>query len=173
MQGGSGDGFGRHHFLAGSLGPESGPDVSVGRAGEQRNDADAAGAKFFAESVGEAKSSVLAGVVGGGSRKDAGGGDGEVVHDRASAFHDGERGLRDEERAGEVGFEDIFPNGKRKFLYGEVGVGDAGVVDEDIETLELAAGGAEEGVDVVGIANVARMGEDFDFCRGEFPAGAG
>ena len=63
MQGHLGDGFWGHHFLAGGLGPESGPDVGVGGAGKQRDDADATGAEFFAKSVGEAESSVLAGVV--------------------------------------------------------------------------------------------------------------
>lgn len=168
-----GDRFGGHHFPARSLGPENGPDVGVGGAGQQRDDADATGAKFFAESVGEAEGSMLAGVVGGGSGEDAGGGDGEIVHDGAAAFHEGERGLRDEECSGEVGFEDILPDGKWKFFYGQVGVGDAGVVDEYVEALELAARGTEEGVDVVWVADVGGVSEDFDFSGGQFPADAG
>ena len=158
-----GDRFGGHHFFAGGLGPEGGPDVGVGGAGEQGDDADAAGAEFFAESVGKAEGSVLAGVVGGGSGEDAGGGDGEIVHDGAAALHDGERGLGDEKCAGQVGFENIFPDREWKFFYREIRVRDAGVVDEDVEALELAARGAEEGIDIVGIANVAGVSEDFDF----------
>ncbi len=52
-------------------------------------------------------------------------------------------------------------------------MGDAGVVDEDVEALELAADGAEEGVDRVGIADVAGMSEDLNFCGGQFPARRG
>ena len=166
MQCSFGDRFGGHHFFAGGLGPEGGPDVGVGGDGEKGDDADAAGTEFFAERVGEAEGSVLAGVVGGGSGEDAGGGDGEIVHDGAAALHDGERGLGDEKCAGQVGFKNIFPDGEWKFFYGEIGMGDAGVVDEDVEAFELAARGAEEGVDIVWIANVAGVSEDFYFCGG-------
>jgi hypothetical protein len=58
------DGLGGHHFLAGSLGPKGAPDVGVGGAGQQGDDADAAGTEFFAERVGEAEGGVLGGVVG-------------------------------------------------------------------------------------------------------------
>ena len=43
-------------------------------------------------------------------------------------------------------------------------MGDAGIVDKNIETLELAAGGTEEGIDRVGIADIAGVSEDFDLC---------
>jgi hypothetical protein len=49
-------------------------------------------------------------------------------------------------------------------------VRDARVIDEDIEALELAARRAEEGVDGVRVADVARMGEDFDPWGSQFPA---
>jgi len=53
--------------------------------------------------------------------------------DGAAALHDGERGLGDEECAGEVGVDERPARAERKVIYREIGVGDAGVVDEDIE----------------------------------------
>ena len=47
-------------------------------------------------------------------------------------------------------------------------MGDAGIVDDDVEAAESTAGGAEESVDGMGIADVTRVGEDF--CGGQFPA---
>jgi len=49
-------------------------------------------------------------------------------------------------------------------------VGDARVVDEDVEALETLARGAEESVDGVRVADVAGVGEDLDLCGSEFPA---
>jgi len=51
-------------------------------------------------------------------------------------------------------------------------VGDAGVVDEDIEAGEFAADGAEESVDGVGIADIAGVSEDSSFGWSQFPAEA-
>ncbi len=68
--------------------------------------------------------------------------------------------MRDQKRAGQVGFEDVFPDGKWKLFDRKIGMRDAGVVDENVEALELLAGGTEEGVDGVGIADIAGMGED-------------
>jgi len=165
-----GDRFGGHHFFAGGLGPEGGPDVGVGGAGEQGDGTDAAGAKFFPESAGQTEGSVLGGVVGGGSGEDAVGGDGEIIHDSAAALHEGERGLGDEKCAGEVGFEDVFPDGEWELFNGQIWVRDADVVDENVEALEFPARGAEEGVDGVRVADVAGMGQDFDSWGGQFPA---
>ena len=151
------------------MGPKGGPDVGVGGTREQGDYTDSFRAKFFAERVGEAVGGVLGGVVGSGSGEDAGGGDGEIVDDGASALHDGERGLSDEENAVEICFENIFPDGEWKFFDREIGVGDAGVVDEDVEAAEFAARSAEEGVDGVRVADIAGVSEDFDF-GGEFPA---
>lgn len=152
--------------MAGGLRPESFPDLGVGGAGKQGDDADATRAEFFAERIGEAEGGVLGGVVGGGSGEDASGGDGQIVHDRGAAFHDGETGLSDQESSVEVGGEHVFPDGIGEFFYGEVRMGDAGVVDNDVEAVELAAEGAEEVVDRVRIADVARMSKDFYFWRG-------
>jgi hypothetical protein len=52
-------------------------------------------------------------------------------------------------------------------------MGDAGVVDKNIEALESAAGGTKEGIDRVGIADIARVSEDFNLCGRQFPADAG
>jgi hypothetical protein len=78
--------------------------------------------------------------------------------------------LSDEEHAVEIGFENIFPDGEWKFFDGEIGVGDAGVVDEDVEAAEFAARSAEEGVDGVRVADIAGVSQDFDLGGGEFPA---
>ena len=51
-------------------------------------------------------------------------------------------------------------------------MGDAGVVDEDVEAAELLPRSAEESVDGVRLADVAGVGEDLDFRGGEFPADA-
>jgi len=51
-------------------------------------------------------------------------------------------------------------------------VRDAGVVDEDIESLEVATDGAEAIVDRLRVAKVAGVGEDLDFYGREFPANA-
>jgi len=160
---------GGDHFLARRLGPESVPYVGVSSAGEERNYSDSFGAKFLAESVGEAERSVLRSGVGARSRKNAGSGDGEIIHDGAAAFHDGEGGLGDQECAVEIGFEDIFPDRKRKFFDREILMGDAGVIDEDVEAAKFAARGAEESIDGVGIADVAGVREYVDFGRGQFP----
>src|SRR5271165_7264739 len=77
---GSGHGFGGHHFAAWGLGPKSRPDVGVGGAGEQGDDADSARAQFQAQGVGEAEGAVLGSVVGGGAGEDSVAGDGEIVH---------------------------------------------------------------------------------------------
>lgn len=166
---GFGDGFGGHHFLAGGGGPEGGPDVGGGGAGEDVDDADAAGTEFFTQSAGKAECSVFGSIVGCGARKDAGGGNGEIVHDGAAAFHHGESGLRDQECAGEVGVEHIFPDGQRKFFYREIGMGDARVVDEDIDPAKFTAGSAEQGVDGVRFADIAGMGEYSYSFAGQFP----
>jgi len=113
---------------------------------------------------------VFRGVVGGGSGEDAGGGDGEIVDDGAAARDEAERGLRDEECAIEVGGEYILPDWVREFVYCQVGVGDAGVVDHDVESVEFAADGAEEVVYGVRVADVAGMSEDTDFLTRQFPA---
>jgi hypothetical protein len=42
-------------------------------------------------------------------------------------------------------------------------MGNAGVVDEDVEVAELLPRGAEEIVDGVRLADVTRVGEDLDF----------
>ena len=76
------DGLRRHHLAARSLGPERGPDLSVGCAGEQGDDADSAGTEFLAKGVGEAKGSVLGSVVGGRTGEYAVGGNGEIVPPR-------------------------------------------------------------------------------------------
>jgi hypothetical protein len=49
-------------------------------------------------------------------------------------------------------------------------VRDAGVVDENVEALELPARGTEEGVDRMWIADVAGVGEDVNLCGRQFPA---
>ena len=49
---------------------------------------------------------------------------------------------------------------------------DAGVVDEDIESLEVATDGAEAIVDRLRVAKVAGVGEDLDFYGREFAANA-
>lgn len=163
-------GFGGHHFFAGGLGPEGGPDIGVGGAGEQGDHTNSFGTKFFAKRVGEGERGVLGGGVGGGSGEDASGGDGKVVYDGASAFHDSEGGLRDEECTVEIGIKNIFPDGEWKLFDREVGVGDASVVDEDVEASEFATGRAEQGVDGVRVADIAGVNEYLDFGGGQFPA---
>jgi len=155
--------FWGHHFLARGLRPESIPDIGIGCAGEQRDDADAFGAEFFAEGVGEAEGSVLGGVVGCVSGEDAGGRDGEIVHDGAAALHHCQCRLGHEEHSGQIGFENIFPGGKRKLFDGQIGMGNAGVVDEDVEAAELLPRGAEKIVDGVRVAEIAGVREDSDF----------
>jgi len=113
---------------------------------------------------------VFGGDVGGRSREDAIGGDGEIVHDGAAALHEAERSLGDQEHAGEICLDDVLPKRQGQLVNREISVGDAGVVDENIEALKLPADGAEEIVDGLRIADVAGLGQDFDFCRGEFPA---
>src|SRR4051812_19207183 len=54
--------------------------------------------------------------VGGGTGKDPGGGDGEIIHNRSTGSHHAERSLRDQECAVEIGCEHVFPYGKRKLL---------------------------------------------------------
>ena len=81
--------------------------------------------------------------------------------------------MSDEKHSVQVGFEDVFPDREWKLLDGEVGVRDAGVVDENVETVEFAAGSTEKRVDGVGIADVAGVSENLVFFGGEFPAGAG
>jgi hypothetical protein len=49
-------------------------------------------------------------------------------------------------------------------------VGDAGVVDEDVEAAEFAARSAEECIDGVRVADIAGVSQDFDLGGGEFPA---
>jgi len=144
---GGGDGSRGHHFLARSLRPERVPDFCVGGSGHQSDHANSFRAQFFAQGLGEAECAMFRSDVGGRSGEDAMGGDGEIIHDGAAALHEGERGLRDQERAGEVGIDYVLPERERKFIYGEIGVGDAGVVDEDIEAFEFAADGAEKIVD--------------------------
>lgn len=168
-----GNGGGRHHFAAGSLRPQRLPNIGVSRTGQQRDYADPARTKLFAKGVSEAKGAVLGGVVGSGAGKHARSRDREIIHDCRAALHHSERGLRDEKRSVEVRLENIFPEGKWKLFHGKIWMGDTGVVDEDVEAFELLAGGAEQSVDRVGIADVARMGEDFDSRRGQFPANAG
>jgi len=51
-------------------------------------------------------------------------------------------------------------------------VGDAGVVDEDIEAGEFAADRAGESVDGMGIADVAGVSEDANLGGAQFPAEA-
>ena len=51
-------------------------------------------------------------------------------------------------------------------------MGDAGVVDEDVEAAELLPRGAEEIVDGLRLADVTGVGEDLDFRGGEFPPDA-
>ena len=173
FENGARDGFWRHHALARGLGPESFPDVSVGGAGQQSDNADAARTEFFAESIGEAEGGVLGSIVGGRSGEDASGGDGQIVHDGGAGFHDRKCGLRDQERAVDVGCEHIFPNREWKFLDGQAGLGDAGVVDGDIELWKLATNGAEEIVDRVGVADIAGVVEDTNFVTEQFPADSG
>ena|GEM_PF-2792375 len=61
---------------------------------------------------------------------------------------------------------------ERQLIYSETAVRDAGVVDEDIESLEVATDGAEAIVDRLRVAKVAGVGEDLDFYGREFPANA-
>src|SRR5215467_1772345 len=143
------DRFRRHHLFARGPGPERFPDVGVGGAGEQSDDADAARAEFFAQRIGEAEGRVLGSVVARGSSEDASGGDGEIVHDGGAGFHDRQRGLSDEECAVDVGRKDIFPDRKWKFLDRQVRLGDASIVDGNVEMRKLAADGAEQIVDRV------------------------
>jgi len=55
---------------------------------------------------------------------------------------------------------------------GEISVGDAGVVYENVEAFESPAHGAEQGVDRLRVANVTRLGENLNCFRSEFPADA-
>ena len=144
---GGGDGGGGHHFFARGLGPKGVPDFCVGGSGHQGDDANSFRAQFFAEGVGEAKCAMFRSDVGGRSGEDTIGGDGKIVHYGAATPHDGKRGLGDEECAGEIGIDYVLPERERKFIYGEIGVGDASVVDEDIEAFEFTADGAEKIVD--------------------------
>jgi len=102
---------------------------------------------------------MLGGVVGGGSGKDADGGDREIVHDRCTTLHDRKGSLSDEECAIDVRGEDILPDGIRKVVYREIRVSDASVVDDDFKAAEFLPDSAEEAVDGVGIANVAGVKE--------------
>jgi hypothetical protein len=49
-------------------------------------------------------------------------------------------------------------------------VGDASVVDKDVEAFEFAAGGVEEGVDGMRVADVGGVSQDFHFLARQFPA---
>jgi hypothetical protein len=80
--------------------------------------------------------------------------------------------LRDEEKPIEVGRENVLPDGKREFPDREIGVGDAGVVDQNVKAPKLATSGVEEDIDRVGIADVAGMDERADFHARHFPAEA-
>src|SRR5579862_4708102 len=57
------NGFRGYHFSARSLGPEGFPDVGVGGAGKQADDADAARAQLLAKSIGEAEGGMFGGVI--------------------------------------------------------------------------------------------------------------
>ena len=81
--------------------------------------------------------------VGGRSGEDAIGNDGKIVDDGCARLHERERGLGNQECAGEIGLDDILPEFERELIYGEVGVRNAGVVDENMDALELFTGGAE------------------------------
>ena len=99
-------------------------------------------------------------VVGCRSREDALGGDRKIVHDRASALHHGERGLRHEEEAVEVGVDHFHPGGIGQLADAVIGMSNARVVDEDIEGRVQSADKSEEVVDRVGAADVARLRQD-------------
>jgi len=98
---------------------------------------------------------MLGGVVGGGSGKNASGGDRKIIHDRCAALHDHQCSLGDQEGAIDVGGEDVFPDWKRKLIYSQVGVRDACVVDHDIDATEFLPDHAKEAIDGVRIENVA------------------
>lgn len=167
------DGFRRHHFSARGLRPQSVPDVGIDGAGEKSDDADAARAEFFAKRIGKAEGGVLGCGVGGGSGEDAMSGDGEIVHNRGAALHHGQSGLSDQEGSIKVRGQNIFPDRIGKLIHRQVGVGDAGIVDEEVKPREVAAQGAEKGINRVGVADVAGPGEDAEFRAGQFPADAG
>ena len=170
---GVGDCGGRHHFFPRGLRPESVPDIGVWwrRAAERLREFPW-GAILLASVLVKPSAAVFRGGVGSRSSEDAIGRDGEIVHDGAATLHDGERGLRHQKCAGQVGIDHVLPERQGQLVYCEIGVGDAGVVDEDIEALELVAEGAEEIVDRLRIADVAGVREDFNFRRGQFPADA-
>ena len=159
---------GRHHFFTWGLGPESLPNISIGGAWEEANDADSFGTELFAQSIGETQSCMLRGVVSGRSGEDAGGSDGEIVDDCAASLHQTEGGLRDQERTVEVCREDIVPDRIRKLVDRQVGVSDAGIIDEDIDAEPFPPDCSKKIVDRMGVADVTRM--DQDFGRVQFPA---
>ncbi len=57
-----------------------------------------------------------------------------------------------------IGFDHAVPNGKWETLDGKIGVGNTGVVDEDVEALESAAEGAKQVIDGIGGTDVAGLG---------------
>lgn len=144
LQNGFGHRVGRHHFMAGGLGPERFPDVGVGGARLESDDADFPGTEFFAEGICESERRVLGRVVGGASRKDAAGCNGEIVDDDGPPLHQGKRGLRDEKHAVHVRGKDTFPDRIRQFVDRQAGVGDTGIVDQDIDLRKMTANGAKE-----------------------------
>jgi hypothetical protein len=72
--------------------------------------------------------------------------------------------LGHEKSAGQVGFDYVPPERQRQLVDCEIGVGDAGVVDENIQTFEFLADGAEQVVDRLRIANVAGLRQDLNSC---------
>ncbi len=99
-------------------------------------------------------------VVGCRPREGALGGDREIGYDRATALHHGERGLRQEEQAVEVGVDHFHPGGVWQLADGAIGMSNASVVDEDIEGLVQSADEGKEVVDRVGAADVAGLRQD-------------
>ena len=162
--------FRGQHLFAWGLGPEGFPDVGVGRAWKKADDANSARAQFLAQGVGEAESRMFRSIVGSGSGENAGGGDREIVDNRAAALHQAERGLRHDKHPVDIGSKNIFPDRVREILDWQVRMSDAGVVDEDVDRAELAPYVAEEVVDGVGIADDARLSNNADFLTGQFPA---
>ena len=120
---------------------------------------------------GESQGSVLGGIVGGGSGKDARGSDREVVDDRASLPHQGQYLMGHQESSGQVGVDDSLPGIVGKLRDGQGRVPDTGVVDQDVDAVKLFPDAGGQSLNRPGIANVADLREHPDTTARQFPAG--
>src|SRR4030095_10490038 len=97
-------------------------------------------------------------------------GNGEIVHDRSSTPHEWQNLARNQKHASQIRFNNVFPILICKLLHWAVGMGNAGVIDENIDASKLLFHRRSKFLHRLGRAHIAHLRHPSHAQTGEFTA---